>query len=193
MLKKAAEIDQPTKKRVQWDPLVENNEGTIRTKRQRTTYYGREHSSAHQKSIEKIVNSLKPYLFKSDGLQLEDMLNIYSPDDKVNILSTGVLFRAAALASNIEALRFIIKTVPQNVACTMLHNRNAFESFLCHEYALEELAKSDHQRRVEGFKIFLEIDHEFIQKAFNTFDSKWHQTTYQLSLRDDFKTALAQS
>jgi hypothetical protein len=192
MLRKTAEIAKPSKKRVHWDSSVQNNEGKTRAKRQKTVHFSQRGTNLCQESIKKIINSLKPHLFKSSSPQLKEMLDRYSSDEKISILSTGDLFNAAALASNIEALRFIIETVSQNVAYNMLHNKNVFESFLCHEYTLEKHAKSDSQKRREGFKIFLKIDHETIRKAFNTFDSKWHHTTYQLSLRNDFSTALIQ-
>jgi hypothetical protein len=187
MLKKG---EKPTNKRVYWDESVQDNEG--RTKRRKIEHPSQKNSNLSQEEVKKIIDSLKRHLFRSSSPQLEDMLSRYSPDAKLSILSTGDLFGAAAAASNIKALRFIISIVPQSVAYTMLHNRNAFESFLCHEYALEELAKSDHQKRVEGFKIFFKIDSEFAQKIFDSFNSKWCHTTYQRSLRNDLNSAIAQ-
>jgi hypothetical protein len=192
MLKKDEQFKTKTNKRVHWDETAKDNEGKTRAKKQKTAHSSQENSNFCQKSIEKITDSLKPHLFKSSSPQLKEMLDRYSPEEKVSILSTGDLFNAASIAGNIEALCFIREAVPQNVACNMLHNENAFMLFLCHEYTLEKLAKSDHQRRVEGFKVFLKIDHENIQKTFNIFDSKWRHTTYQLSLKGDFSTALTQ-
>jgi hypothetical protein len=187
----------PVKKRVHWDEAVEDNEGITRAKRQKTEHLKREKKSFSPQLIEGIKATIKEYFNNGSFDQLEEILNKYSLSKRIKILSVGnyELFRSAALANNIKALNFIANSVPQNIILDMVSYREftAFTFFLIHTQTLEKLGKLDHQNRIEGFKIFLKVAPEDIQRVFNEFDNKLSKADpIQDSIRKDFTIALTQ-
>jgi hypothetical protein len=197
MLKKGEQFEKVTNKRVHWDSLTVENEGKTRAKRQKTEHAKREEKSFDPQLIEKIKATIKKHLENGTYSELEGILNKFSTTTRIKILSVDdyELFRSAALGNDIKALNFIISAVPQNVALNMVSYRNfaAFTFFLIHTNTLEKLGKLDHKNRIKGFKIFLKIDHESVQKAFNDFEAKLAKTRpLEDSVRKDFNTALTQ-
>jgi hypothetical protein len=194
MLKKTQE---PAKKRVHWDSSVEDNEDKTRTKKQKTEHIKREKKSFSPQLTEGIKATIKEHFNNGTYEQLGEILNKYSLSKRIKILSIGnyELFRSAALANNIKALNFIVNAVPQNIILNMVSYREftAFTFFLIHTQALEKLGKLDHQNRIEGFKIFLKVAPEDIQRVFNEFDNKLSKADpIQDSIRKDFTISLTQ-
>jgi hypothetical protein len=186
-----------TNKRVHWAESVEDNEGKIRTKRHKIEHVKQEKKSFSLEEVEQIKASIKRHFSEGTYGELEEMLNKCSLATKIRIFSVDRynLFSSAAVTNDIMALSFITKTVPQETAYNMLHegNLSAFRCFLYHTRTIEKLNELNRQDRIEGFKIFLKIDSESVQRVFNDFDSKFPQTDpLKLGLRDDFTTALTQ-
>jgi hypothetical protein len=197
MLKRPQEASQINKKHVRWDKSAEDNEGKTRAKRQKTEHVKRGKGSFSLEDTEQIKASIKRHFSEGTYGKLEEMLNKCSLTTRIKILSVDnyELFIHAASGHNIKALNFIIRTVPQHIAYNMVHKGDllAFENFLIYTRTLEKLGKLDRQNRIEGFKIFLKIDHESVQKAFNGFEAKLAKTdTVKDSVRKDFTTALTQ-
>ncbi|MDF3048219.1 MAG: hypothetical protein K0R73_1337 [Candidatus Midichloriaceae bacterium] len=157
-------------------------------------------------TIQKTKKIFKPKLSKSlikehfdNGtfVQLKEILDMHRKTTIVKLFSMDnyELFRHIAVRHNIGALNFIINIVPEESAYNMVHygNLSPFRCFLIETRILEEQNTLNHHDRIEGFKIFLKIDYESIQKTLSAFEINSLETrSMKESIRKDFNIALKQ-
>lgn len=124
-------------------------------------------------SIAKIKKQLWKLFTENNYGQLKVIFE-QSSQEHINKLFSAdnyELCRKAACHSNIEALSFMINAVPKEMAHGMACSGNfsIFKGFLCSTCTLEEHdpIKFDHEKRIAGFKIFTDIEHEVLPKVFN--------------------------
>ncbi|MDF3047769.1 MAG: hypothetical protein K0R73_887 [Candidatus Midichloriaceae bacterium] len=180
-----------TKKRVRWDDSVVDNEGKAKPKRRRLN----NKPSDKRLSIPKLSIALVEKHFEKDAYErLEEILSIYPEASIIKLFSHNDyhLFGKAAVTHNVNALNFIIEKFSE-LSWHMLSSSNvsAFRCFLYHTCALAELKILNTRKRIECFKIFLEIDRELVEKTFySVYSLLVEEDVAKHDLKIDFVTAL---
>jgi hypothetical protein len=181
------------KKRVRWDDSVEDNEAKPKLKRRKLT----DNQSQKGGRYPKLSIAMVERCFERNAYEeLEAILSQYPEAIIIKLFSQNdyQLFGQAAVKHNVDALNFIIKKFPE-LSWHMLSSSNvsAFRCFLYHTCTLAELEKLNEQKRIECFKIFLNIDRELVEEAFYSFCSKLvEEDVAKRGLKSDFDKALSE-